>query len=62
MLVPLAFPCFVLCLMGVKTEGLLEYEGRDHFIDLLMGLLRGAVFDHGGVLKNAVSVRGVSPP
>ena len=32
-LVPLAFPCFVLCLIGVETEGLLDYQGRagDHF-------------------------------
>ena len=32
-LVPLAFPCFVLCLIGVNTEGLLDYQGRagDHF-------------------------------
>ena len=27
-LVPLAFPCFVLCLIGVETEGLLDYQGR----------------------------------
>ena len=27
-LVPLALPCFVLCLIGVETEGLLEYQGR----------------------------------
>ena len=32
-LVPFAFPCFVHCLIGVKTEGLLDYQGRtgDHF-------------------------------
>ena len=32
-LVPLAFLCFVLCLMGVETEGLLAHQGRagDHF-------------------------------
>ena len=32
-LVPLAFPCFLHCLIGVETEGLLDYEGRagDHF-------------------------------
>ena len=32
-LVPLAFPCFVLCLIGVETEGPLDYQGRagDHF-------------------------------
>ena len=27
-LVPLAFPCFVHCLIGVETEGLLDYQGR----------------------------------
>ena len=32
-LVPFAFPCFVLRLIGVETEGLLDYQGRagDHF-------------------------------
>ena len=32
-LVPLAFPCFVLCLVRVEAEGLLDYQGRagDHF-------------------------------
>ena len=32
-LVPLAFSCFVLRLIGVKTEGLLDYQGRagDYF-------------------------------
>ena len=32
-LVPLAFPCFVLRLIGVEAEGLLDYQGRagDHF-------------------------------
>ena len=32
-LVPLAFPCFLHCLIGVETEGLLDYQGRagDHF-------------------------------
>ena len=32
-LIPLAFPCFLHCLTGVETEGLLDYQGRtgDHF-------------------------------
>ena len=32
-LVPLAFPCFLHCLIVVETEGLLDYQGRagDHF-------------------------------
>ena len=32
-LAPLASPCFALCLIGVETEGLLDYQGRagDHF-------------------------------
>ena len=25
---PLAFPCFVPCLIGVETEGFLDYQGR----------------------------------
>ena len=33
LLAPLASPCFLLCLIGVETEGLLDYQGRagDHF-------------------------------
>ena len=32
-LVPLAFPCFVLCLIGLETKNVLDYQGRagDHF-------------------------------
>ena len=32
-LVPLAFPCCLHCLIGVETEGLLDYQRRagDHF-------------------------------
>ena len=32
-LAPLASPCVLLCLIGVETEGLLDYQGRagDHF-------------------------------
>ena len=32
-LVPLAFPCFVHCLIGVETKNVLDYQGRagDHF-------------------------------
>ena len=31
-LAPFAFPCFILCLIGLETEGLLDYQGRagDH--------------------------------
>ena len=36
-LVPLAFPCFVLCLIGVDTEGLLDYQGRAGSISILYG-------------------------
>ena len=32
-LVPLAFPCFVLSLIGVETEGLLDYHSpRKHYL------------------------------
>ena len=32
LLAPLAFPCFVLCLQRVETEGFLDYQGsEDHF-------------------------------
>ena len=34
-LVPLAFPCFVLCFVGVETEGLLDYQGRAGIISIV---------------------------
>ena len=34
---PLASPCFVLCLIRVETEGLLDYQGRAGIIPLYGG-------------------------
>ena len=39
-LVPLTFPCFVLCLIGVETEGHLDYQGRAGIISIVRWNLR----------------------
>ena len=43
-LVPLAFPCFVLCSRGVETEGLLDYQGRAGIISIVQWNLRPVIF------------------
>ena len=43
-LVPLAFPCCVLCLVGVETEGLLDYQGRAGIISIVRWKLRLVIF------------------
>ena len=40
----LAFPCFALCLIGVETEGLLDYEGRTGIISIVQWNLRPVMF------------------
>ena len=35
-LVPLAFRCFVLCLVGLETEGLSDYQGRVGIISIII--------------------------
>ena len=52
-LVPLAFPCFVLCLIGVETEGLLDYQGRAGIMSIVRWNLRPVIF--------GVEVRPVVP-
>ena len=42
--VPLAFPCFVHCLLGVETEGLLDYQGRAGIISIVRWNLRPVIF------------------
>ena len=45
-LAPLAFSCCLLCLIGVETEGLLDYQGR-----------AGIIFPlHGGTFAQSCSV------
>ena len=44
-LVPLAFPCFVYCLIGVDKEGLLDYQGG-----------RGSCALYGGTFARSYSV------
>ena len=43
-LVPLAFPCFLHCLMGVETEGRLDYQGRAGIISTVRWHLRPIIF------------------
>ena len=38
------FPCFVLCLIGVETEGLLDYQGRAGIISIVRWNLRPVIF------------------
>ena len=40
----LAFPCFVLCLVGVEAEGLLDYQGRAEIISIVRWNLRLVIF------------------
>ena len=44
-LVPLASPYFLLCLIGVETEGLLDYQGRAGIISIVRWNLRLVIFD-----------------
>ena len=43
-LAPLASPCFVLCLLRVETEGLLDYQGRAGIISIVRWNLRPVIF------------------
>ena len=44
-LVPLVFPCFELCLIGVETERLLDYQGRAGIISIVRWNLCPVIFD-----------------
>ena len=43
-LVPLAFPRFVLCLLRVAREGLLDYQGRAGIMSIVRWNLRPVTF------------------
>ena len=43
-LAPLASPCFVLCLLTVETEELLDYQGRAGIISIARWNLRPVIF------------------
>ena len=43
-LVPPAFPCLLLCLIGVETEGLLDYQGQAGIISIVRWNLRPVIF------------------
>ena len=43
-LAPLASPYFVLCVIGVETEGLLEYQGRAGIMSIVRWNLRPVIF------------------
>ena len=57
-LVPLAFPCFVLCLIGVETEGLLDYQGRAGIVSIVRWNLRPVIFG----VENWKNYKVPSPP
>ena len=42
--VPLAFPCFLHCLIGVEAEGLLDYQGQAGIISIVRWNLRPVIF------------------
>ena len=44
LLAPLASPCFVLCLIGVATEGLLDFEGKAGITSIVRWNLRPVIF------------------
>ena len=46
-LVPLAFPCFVHCLVRVEAEGLLDYQGRAGIISIVRWNLRPVIVGVG---------------
>ena len=43
-LVPLALPSFVLCLIGVEAEGLLDYQGRAGIMSIVRWNFRPVMF------------------
>ena len=43
-LAPLASPCFLLCFIGVETEGLVDYQGRAGIISIVRWNLRPVIF------------------
>ena len=53
-LVPLAFPRFVLCLLRVEREGLLDYQGRAGIISIVRWNLRPVIFG----VENSPKVSG----
>ena len=44
LLAPLASPWFIICFMGVETEGLLDYQGRAGIISIVWCNLRPVIF------------------
>ena len=42
--VPLAFPCFVHCLIKVEAKGFLDYQGRAGIISIVRWNLRPVIF------------------
>ena len=56
-LAPLASPCYVLCLVGVETEGFVDYQGRAGIISIVRWNLRSVIL---GVEMGAGSCYRVS--
>ena len=46
-LAPFAFPCSVLCLIGVEAEGFVDYQGRAEIIAIVRWNLRPVIFRVG---------------
>ena len=63
-LVPLAFPCFLHCLIGVETEGLLDYQGGGRgIISIVRWNLRLVIFGVDLVcLKEKLTEQGAMLP
>ena len=53
-LYPFASPCFVLCLLRVETEGLLDYQGRAGIISFVRWNLRPVIFGVEGRPKEPI--------
>ena len=56
--VPLAFLCFVHCLIGLETEGLLDYQGQAGIISIVRWNLRPVIFgvDSGNVQSPSLAI------
>ena len=65
-LAPLASLCFLLCLIGVEAEGLLDYEERAGIISIVRWNLRPVIFGvdrSGGIFTQSVAdIRWINNP
>ena len=59
-LVPLASPCFVLCLKGVETEGFLDYQGQAGIISIVRPIIFGVEIFAENRRKPQIGLRHLS--